>query len=181
MDHLTPEHRSWNMSRIRGRGTKPERQVRSLLHQAGYRFTVNGPKNRKLPGKPDIVLPKYKTVIFVHGCFWHRHGCRKSTMPKTRTAWWQAKFNRNVSNDRKNQARLTELGWNVIVIWECELKEAEAVSIQLLAELSRAATQAIRYPTAEEEKLWKAAEPPAAYSAPTSEQHQSARPTKPHH
>jgi DNA mismatch endonuclease (patch repair protein) len=139
MDHLTPEKRSWNMSRIKGKDTKPELLVRSLLHQAGYRFTVNGPKNKKLPGKPDIVLPKYKTVIFVHGCFWHRHpGCKGTTTPKTRTEWWLAKFDRNVSNDRKNQEALKEMGWNVIVIWECELKDAEAVKVQLLSELSRA-------------------------------------------
>jgi DNA mismatch endonuclease (patch repair protein) len=142
MDHLTPEKRSWNMSRIKGKDTKPELLVRSLLHQAGYRFTVNGPKNKKLPGKPDIVLPKYKTVIFVHGCFWHRHpDCKGTTTPKTRTEWWQAKFDRNVSNDRKNQEALKEMGWNVIVIWECELKDAEAVKVQLLSELSRSADQ----------------------------------------
>ncbi|MDF7807495.1 very short patch repair endonuclease [Pontiellaceae bacterium B12219] len=128
MDHLTPEKRSWNMSRIKGKNTKPEMLVRSLLHQAGYRFTVNGPKNKKLPGKPDIVLPRYKTVIFVHGCFWHRHpGCKGTTTPKTRTEWWQAKFDRNVSNDRKNQKTLREMGWTVIVIWECELKKPEQV------------------------------------------------------
>jgi DNA mismatch endonuclease (patch repair protein) len=139
MDHLTPEKRSWNMSHIKGKDTKPEMLVRSLLHQAGYRFTVNGPKNKKLPGKPDIVLPKYKAVIFVHGCFWHRHpGCKGTTTPKTRTEWWLAKFDRNVSNDRKNQEALKEMGWNVIVIWECELKDAEAVKVQLLSELSRA-------------------------------------------
>jgi DNA mismatch endonuclease (patch repair protein) len=114
----------------------PELLVRSLLHQAGYRFTVNGPKNRKLPGRPDIVLPKYKTVIFVHGCFWHRHaGCKgTTTTPKTRTEWWQAKFDRNVSNDWKNQKALKEMGWNVIVIWECQLKDSKKV-IQTLENL----------------------------------------------
>ncbi|MDF7800052.1 very short patch repair endonuclease [Pontiellaceae bacterium B1224] len=127
MDHLTPEQRSENMRAIKGKHTKPERLVRSLLHQAGYRFTVNGPKNKKLPGKPDIVLPRYKTVIFVHGCFWHRHGCKNTTTPKTRTEWWQAKFDRNVSNDRKHQAALKELGWHVIIVWECELKKSEQV------------------------------------------------------
>ena len=93
-----------------------------------YRFTVNGPKNKKLPGKPDIVLPKYNTVIFVHGCFWHRHkDCKGTTTPKTRTEWWQAKFARNVSNDRKNQVALAEAGWNVIIVWECELRQPENV------------------------------------------------------
>ncbi|MBU0676720.1 MAG: very short patch repair endonuclease [Verrucomicrobia bacterium] len=93
VDHLTPEKRSWNMSRIRGKNTKPELIVRSLLHRMGYRFTVNGPLNKKLPGKPDIVLPKYRTVIFVHGCFWHRHrGCKGSTTPSTRREFWKEKL-----------------------------------------------------------------------------------------
>lgn len=133
-DRLTPEHRSWNMSRIRNRNTKPEIAVRSLLHGMGYRFTVNGPKNRLLPGKPDIVLPKYRTVIFVHGCFWHRHkGCKETTTPKTRTEWWQAKFNGNVERDRRNQWSLKRDGWRVIVIWECELeaKCGNAISVKL--------------------------------------------------
>ncbi len=166
MDHLTPEKRSWNMARIRGKNTKPELLVRSLLHQAGYRFTVNGPKNKNLPGKPDLVLPKYKTVIFVHGCFWHRHqNCKRATMPKSKTEYWQAKFDRNVFNDRKNQARLAELGWHVIIIWECELNDPDAALTQLLAELSRAVTQSAPYPAAEEEQCLKAAEEQAAYGA----------------
>ena len=86
-DHLTPEQRSWNMAQIKGKDTKPEVLVRSMLHRAGYRFRKNV---KNLPGKPDIVLPKYKTVIFVHGCFWHRHkGCKGATIPKTRTEWWE--------------------------------------------------------------------------------------------
>lgn len=121
-DSLTPERRSWNMSRIRSHDTKPEMVVRSLLHNMGYRFTVNGPKNRLLPGKPDIVLPKYRTVIFVHGCFWHRHrGCEGTTTPKTRTDWWEAKFAGNVERDLRNQKLLRKLGWRVVVIWECAL------------------------------------------------------------
>ena len=124
-DSLTPEHRSWNMSRIRSRDTKPERVVRSLLHGMGYRFTVNGPKNRTLPGRPDIVLPKYRTVIFVHGCFWHRHkGCKGTTTPKTRTDWWEAKFAGNVERDRRNQRSLRKEGWKVVVVWKCEIKSA---------------------------------------------------------
>ena len=106
----------------------PELIVRSLLHRAGYRFTVNGPKNKQLPGKPDIVLPKYKTVIFVHGCFWHRHkGCKGATTPKTRTEWWQAKFDRNVSNDKRHVRELRKLGWHVLTVWECELPKPEKV------------------------------------------------------
>ncbi|MBN2783451.1 MAG: DNA mismatch endonuclease Vsr [Pontiellaceae bacterium] len=137
-DHLTPEKRSWNMAQIKGKNTKPELLVRSLLHRAGYRFTVNGPKNKKLPGKPDIVLPKYNTVIFVHGCFWHRHeGCKGTTTPKTRTEWWQAKFNRNVSNDRKHTQELRKLGWKVIVVWECQLKNPRKVISTIDNRLSR--------------------------------------------
>lgn len=125
-DHLTPDRRSWNMGRIRNRNTKPEIAVRSLLYGMGYRFTVNGPKNRSLPGKPDIVLPKYRTVIFVHGCFWHRHrGCKETTTPKTRTEWWQAKFDGNVERDRRNQRELRRMGWKVVVVWECETKKRD--------------------------------------------------------
>lgn len=97
-----------------------------MLHQLGYRFTINGPKNKKLPGKPDIVLPKYKTVIFVHGCFWHLHeNCKYATIPKTRTEWWRNKLNKNVERDKLNQAELKQLGWNIVIVWECELKTLE--------------------------------------------------------
>ena len=127
-DHLSPERRSWNMSRIRNKDTKPEIMVRSILHGLGFRFTVNGPKNKKLPGKPDIVLPRYRTVVFVHGCYWHRHkGCKETTTPKTRTEWWQAKFDGNVERDKRNQHELKKLGWKVIVVWECEVKKAEGI------------------------------------------------------
>ena len=122
-DHLSKEKRSWNMSRIRSKNTSPEKTVRSLLHAMGYRFRLHGKVNKRLyktgvlPGKPDIVLTKYKTVIFVHGCFWHRHeGCKYATTPKTRTEWWLNKFDRNVSNDRKHQDVLKKLGWDVIII-----------------------------------------------------------------
>jgi len=122
-DTLTQQQRSWNMARIKSRNTKPEVQLRSLLHRAGYRFTVNAPNNRRLPGRPDIVLPKYKSVIFVHGCFWHRHrGCPQTTTPKTRTVFWTEKFARNVARDALNQRQLKYLGWNIITVWECELK-----------------------------------------------------------
>jgi len=136
-DRLTPEHRSWNMSRIRSRDTKPEIIVRSLLHGLGYRFTVNGPKNRSLPGKPDIVLPKYRTVIFVHGCFWHRHkGCKGTTTPKTRTDWWDAKFAGNVVRDTRVESELQSLGWHVITIWECALKSRKSFE-QMIPKLIR--------------------------------------------
>jgi DNA mismatch endonuclease (patch repair protein) len=126
VDLLSPARRSWNMSRIRGGNTKPELAVRSALHRMGYRFTVNGPLNRKLPGHPDIVLPKHRTAVFVHGCFWHRHeGCRDTTTPKTRSAWWLEKLSSNVARDQKNQLALRNAGWNVVVVWECHAAKQE--------------------------------------------------------
>ena len=122
-DNLTPEHRSWNMSRIRSRNTKPEMVIRSLLHSMGYRFTVNGPKNRLLPGKPDIVLPKYRTVIFVHGCFWHGHEhCADFRLPETRREWWRNKIEGNRARDAWVESELQSLGWHVVTIWACALK-----------------------------------------------------------
>ncbi len=119
MDKLTKERRSWNMSRIRAKNTKPEVSVRSMLHRMGYRFRIH-PK--ELPGKPDIILPKYRTAIFVHGCFWHGHGnCKEFSPPKTRTEWWLNKINGNKKKDIDNVTRLEKLGWKVIVVWECEL------------------------------------------------------------
>ena len=120
-DRITTEHRSWNMSRIKGKDTKIEVKVRSWLFSKGFRFRKN---DRRYPGTPDIVLPKYKTVIFINGCFWHRHeGCRYATIPKTRTEFWQEKFDRNVANDRKHKEELETMGWRVITLWECELKK----------------------------------------------------------
>jgi len=123
VDSLTPEKRSWNMSRIKNRDTKPELLVRSLLHRKGYRFRLH---RKDLPGKPDIILPRFKTVIFVHGCFWHRHeGCRYAYNPKSRADFWQKKFSGNVVRDQAVQAALLDLGWKVYVIWECETKKME--------------------------------------------------------
>lgn len=121
-DKLTPEKRSWNMSRIKGKDTKIEVEVRKYLFSKGYRFRKN---DKRYPGKPDIVLPKYHVAIFVHGCFWHRHeGCKDATTQKTRTEFWLEKFDKNVKNDQIKQEKLRELGWKVIVIWECELKRS---------------------------------------------------------
>lgn len=121
MDTISKDHRSWNMSRIRSSNTKIEIEVRSWLFKEGFRFRKN---DKRYPGKPDVVLPKYKTVIFVNGCFWHRHeGCKYATTPKTRTDYWIDKFNRNIENDKKHKKQLEEMGWNVIVVWECELKK----------------------------------------------------------
>ena len=125
MDKLTPEHRSWNMSKIGSANTKPEIIVRSLLHHMGYRFRLH---RKDLPGKPDIVLTKYKSVVLVHGCFWHHHeGCKYAYTPKTRVAFWKEKFRKNVERDRKVRTDLAALGWQVIIIWECELSDLELV------------------------------------------------------
>jgi DNA mismatch endonuclease (patch repair protein) len=108
------------MSRIKGKNTKPEILVRKYLFAQGFRYRLH---DKKLPGKPDIILPKYKTVIFVHGCFWHGHaGCKYYSVPKTRTEWWLNKINKNILNDEKVLFKLKNAGWNIIVIWECELK-----------------------------------------------------------
>lgn len=121
-DSLTPAQRSILMSRIRGKDTGPERAVRSLLHRMGYRFRLHG---RDLPGSPDIVLPRLRTVVFVHGCFWHRHaGCRHASTPRTRARFWRLKFERNVERDGENRAALRRLGWRVVTVWECQVRTA---------------------------------------------------------
>ncbi len=116
--------RSYNMSRIRSGNTKPEMLVRKFLHANGFRYTLH---DKKLPGKPDIVLPKYRTVIFVHGCFWHGHkNCRYYVVPKTRTEWWLKKINGNIANDVKALKALRKDGWKIINVWECDLKSAKS-------------------------------------------------------
>lgn len=126
-DVFTPEKRSEVMARIRGGGTKPELVVRSMLHRMGYRFTVNGPLNRGLPGRPDLVLPRYRTVVFVHGCFWHGHeDCRDFRLPGTRREWWTAKIEGNRARDARVEAELRATGWHVITIWACALKTVES-------------------------------------------------------
>ena len=120
-DIFTKAKRSWNMSRIKGKNTKPELLLRSLLHRIGFRFRLH---DKKLPGKPDIVLPRYKTVIFVNGCFWHRHsGCGYAYTPKSRQEFWSGKFEATVKRDKEKKEKLEEEGWGVIVVWECELKK----------------------------------------------------------
>ncbi|MFK2308535.1 very short patch repair endonuclease [Bacteroides fragilis] len=121
MDVHSKETRSFNMSRIKGKNTKPEILVRKYLFSQGLRYRLY---SKKLPGRPDIVLQKYHTVIFIHGCFWHGHeGCRYFVVPKTRTEWWLNKINTNRENDRKNCELLKEMKWNVITVWECSLKK----------------------------------------------------------
>lgn len=121
-DVHTPEQRSYNMSCIRGKNTKPEELVRRYLFAQGFRYRKN---DARLPGKPDIVLPKYKTVIFVNGCFWHAHeGCKYFVWPKSNVDFWKRKINENIQRDLRNNQLLSEQGWNVIVIWECQLKKS---------------------------------------------------------
>lgn len=112
--------RSYNMSRIKGKDTKPEMLVRKFLHAQGFRYKLHV---KTLPGKPDIVLPKYKTVIFIHGCFWHGHErCKYYVIPKTRTEWWLNKINSNTANDKRAGKALKKEGWEIITLWECQLK-----------------------------------------------------------
>lgn len=119
-DHLLSNKRSWNMSRILSKNTSPELLVRKYLHKNGFRFRIH---RKDLPGKPDIVLSKYNTVIFVHGCFWHRHkNCKRCTTPKSNIEYWKNKFNSNINRDEKNYNDLINNGWKVIIIWECEAK-----------------------------------------------------------
>lgn len=121
MDTLTPEQRSALMSRIRSKDTVPEKAVRSLVHAMGYRFRLH---RRDLPGTPDMAFIGMKKVIFVHGCFWHRHSCTKGRhQPSSNTAYWQSKFERNRLRDLKNNQALRRLGWRVLTIWECQLKD----------------------------------------------------------
>ena len=120
-DVHSKETRSYNMSRIKSKDTKPEMLVRRFLHKNGFRYRLHV---KNMPGKPDIVLPKYKTVIFIHGCFWHGHeGCKYYVIPKTRTEWCLNKINGNINNDKQNIEYLAKIGWTVLNVWECELKK----------------------------------------------------------
>ena len=121
MDRLTIQHRSWNMSRIRCADTAPEIEVRAILHRLGFRFRKSSSRN--LPGRPDVVLPKYKTVVLVHGCFWHRHrGCKFAYTPKSRQEFWSNKFSLNQKRDMVVARQLRHLGWRIVVVWECEIQ-----------------------------------------------------------
>ncbi|MEN5084018.1 very short patch repair endonuclease [Bosea sp. TWI1241] len=129
VDRLTIERRSWLMSRVRGKNTSAEIRVRSAVHARGLRFRLH---RKELPGCPDIVFPKWRTAIFVHGCFWHRHlGCKKATTPKSNQAFWQDKFERNVARDSANLAALRSNGWHAEIIWECETKSPLALAARL--------------------------------------------------
>jgi len=118
-DTLSKAERSALMARIRGKDTKPEVLVRSALHRAGFRFRLHA---RALPGRPDIVLPRHRVVVFVHGCFWHRHGCALSSIPATRRGFWRDKFELNIARDARSARALRRLGWRVVTVWECALR-----------------------------------------------------------
>jgi DNA mismatch endonuclease (patch repair protein) len=127
MDTLTREQRSERMSRVRGADTKPEMIVRRMAHGMGYRYRVH---RRDLPGKPDLVFPSRRKAIFVHGCFWHRHPdpkCSLARLPKSRLEFWRAKLDGNRARDERNETRLRELGWGVLTIWECQLRDRGAL------------------------------------------------------
>jgi DNA mismatch endonuclease, patch repair protein len=132
-DKYSPAKRSEIMSNVKSKNTKPEKLVRSLLHKLGYRFRLH----KDLPGHPDIVLSKYKAVIFVHGCFWHQHpGCKKATYPKNNADFWIRKLDTNIERDRRNEMELERLGWKVLVVWECETKHQDVLINQLREFLS---------------------------------------------
>jgi len=134
-DHLVKEKRSWNMSLIKSKNTKPELLVRSVLHRLGYRFRIH---KKDLPGNPDIVLPKYKTALFVNGCFWHQHkNCKRANIPKTNKDYWLPKLNKNIERDRVIQNKLSDIGWNVIVVWECMLKDQDSLIDFLLKNIGK--------------------------------------------
>ncbi len=135
-DTFTKSQRSEIMRHVAGKDTKPERVVRSLLHRQGFRFRLH---RKDLPGKPDIVLPKWGAVVFVHGCFWHRHPhCKRATMPADNADYWRAKFARNKARDKANVKKLEKLGWRVIIVWECELKRLDELGERLRLEISGA-------------------------------------------
>jgi len=139
MDRLSAERRSTNMARIKGKNTEPERIVRSVLHRMGYRFRLH---DRTLPGTPDIVLRSRKTVVLVHGCFWHRHPrCRFAYTPKSRQQFWLTKFAANVARDRRQRRALRLSGWNVITVWECQTIDRAALGSRLQRDFSRSGLQ----------------------------------------
>lgn len=136
-DIYSKSKRSDIMSKISGKETKPEILVRKFLFSRGYRFRKNV---KELPGKPDIVLPKYKTAIFIHGCFWHGHSCQRGSLPESNREFWKEKINKNIERDSQNILQLEEKGWSVIIIWQCEMKNKEDKEIRfnkLIDELKR--------------------------------------------
>ncbi|MGI8539108.1 MAG: very short patch repair endonuclease [Rubrobacteraceae bacterium] len=130
-DTLSPEQRSKVMSRVKNKDTKPEMRVRRMIHAMGYRYRIH---RRKLPGSPDLVFPERRKVIFVHGCFWHHHeDCKHGRIPKSRPEYWVPKLEKNMSRDIENQAKLREMGWDIMVIWECETEEAAGLPNRIMS------------------------------------------------
>ena len=141
-DRLTPEARSALMARIRGRDTAPELRLRALLHAMGYRFRLH---RADLPGTPDVVLPGRRKVLFLHGCFWHRHaGCRFATVPRTRVGFWDEKFARNLARDARVRRALNRAGWSVAVVWECALRDEARLARRLERFLGPAGAAGVR-------------------------------------
>lgn len=138
MDRLTPERRSWLMSRVRGKDTKPELIVRRLLHRLGYRYRLHV---TSLPGKPDLVFSSRRVVGFVHGCFWHGHACPYGRTPKTNAPFWAAKVHRNMERDTANIGALEDAGWTVVVVWQCETKDLAALERRLVKQLGVVVTR----------------------------------------
>jgi DNA mismatch endonuclease (patch repair protein) len=135
LDVLPAEQRSERMSRVRSKDTKPEMVVRRLVHSLGCRFRLH---NRQLPGSPDLVFARLKTVIFVHGCFWHRHPrCKKASTPATNPDFWRGKFNANRLRDKRQIHQLRRLGWEALIVWECETRDPEKLKKRLCRELKR--------------------------------------------
>lgn len=137
MDTLSPIERSKRMSLVKGSDTEPEMVVRKMLHRLGYRYCLH---DRSLPGCPDLVFRHRKRVIFVHGCFWHRHPdpeCKLSRMPKSKQDFWSAKFETNVKRDSRNQSELKEMGWSYLIVWECQIRHSEQLKNELVAFLGQ--------------------------------------------
>lgn len=145
MDIVSKEVRSRMMANIRGSNTNPEMKVRKILHRHGFRYRLH---QRKLPGRPDVVLPRYRLCIFIHGCFWHRHpGCRYATTPSSREEFWRSKFEQNMKRDNKNRNELLQLGWRVFEIWECGTRKPEAEMNWLLEAVPDFNQHYISWPT----------------------------------
>lgn len=145
-DIVTPEVRSRMMAGIRGRDTKPEMLVRSFLHRSGLRFRLH---DARLPGRPDLVFPRYRSVLFVHGCFWHRHaGCRFASIPSSNPAFWLKKFNDNSERDRASIEKLVAMGWRVLIVWECGLRQRDVQQslAWLLSEIREGSTAVVEWP-----------------------------------
>jgi len=131
VDILTPDQRTYNMRNVKSRDTTPELLIRKSLHAKGLRYKLHA---KNLPGTPDLVFTKYKTVVFVHGCFWHRHNCHKTSVPASRIEFWEKKFNDNTTRDKMNIKYLSDLGWRVLIIWECALKGQTKLPLVFLIE-----------------------------------------------